>query len=349
MSLIASVIVVGVLGGAQQAKTFRDDDLGLIFQHPASWTLKKQKYSTDLEIPLSDGSKAVVQIFRTSFRQGKDVWQGLQKEVTLQMARHMTRQWEETILGVPLLLSRIDYTEGAQEMSIFVGLLYTATDNKLNFRVNSSAKTAQEAEDAWRAVLLSLRTTNGELPMAEDPNRNGGSQTTGSGGQRITALKPDAKTNIPVRTKNVAHVSALGNAINVYMPDGWTLKVDGDATVIANEKLKGTVQIKFSAGGRSQLASVLNEASESALTRFSIVALRTDQTPTVMKSGSLVASTLRTGKDEKGAEACVWHIVGTLGTIVWQIDYSSSSATALESDRKAMEKLRDYLAVEIAQ
>ena len=349
MSVLACVVAVGALSMAQDTKTFRDEALGLTFQHPAAWTIKKERYSTDFRFKLGDGSEATVQVFRTAFRQEAETWQTLQREVTLQLNRQMVRQWEETILGVPLLLSEIGYDDGSKSMSILVGLLYTRTAEKLNFRLNSTAGASQEAEDTWRGALMTLRTTSGELPLPEDPTLAPTTGSQGSGGQKITTLRPDGSDAAPVRTKNFVKIAKLGNQLDVYMPDGWTLEERDDKLWLVLEKLQGSVELSLSSGSRTSVPVALRAANSSSFGRFKVVSLRDDTEPTVAKSGSTVASTLRVGIDAEKKEVVIWHAVGTLGTIVWRLDYTSASSSDLKADQKSIERLRDLLAVEIAR
>jgi hypothetical protein len=349
MSALACVVAVGALSLAQETKTFRDEALGLAFQHPTAWTIKKEKYSTDFRFTLGDGSEATVQVFRTAFRQEAETWQQLQREVTAQLNRQMVRQWEETILGVPLLLSKIEYNDGSKGMSILVGLLYTRTVDKLNFRVNSTAGGAQGAEEAWRGALMTLRTISGELPLPEDPTLASTTGSQGSSGQKFTTLKPDGGNSEPTRTKNSVRIAKLGNQLDVFLPDGWTLEEREDKTWLKSEKLRGTVEISFTSGSRANVPIVLKAANNSTFDRFKVVSLRDETGPGVAKSGSLVASTLRVGSDADNKEVIVWHAVGTLGTIVWRLDYTCSTSADLKSDQKAIERLRELLAVEIAR
>ncbi len=346
MPLIASVLFIGAL--AQESKTFQSKDLGLIFQHPAAWTIKKAKYSTDMSFPVSDGSIASIQVFNIQFRQEKSMWQQLQREVSEQLRRRVSQQWEEQILGVPLLLTRVEYSDGDKEVSTLVGLLYTATKEKLNFRVTCTAGTVQETENAWRQALVTLRTVDGEMPIPEDPTKPLPNPDKNSSGQTITRLTPEDLNGGPVRTKNVQRIAKLGRQIDVYLPDGWTLVSKDDKVLLSTEKLQSTVELSVTSGGRPQVASVLGDANGSSFDRFKLVSMREDPTPGVRKSGQYVASTLRIGPGAKEGTAIAWHIVGTGGSVVWRIDYAATSEAAYKSDKKLIERLSDYTAVEIA-
>ncbi len=346
MSLIVSAVIFGAL--AQEPKTFQDKELGLTFQHPASWTVKKGKFSTDLSFSMSDGSITSVQVFNIQFRQEKSVWQQLQRDVSEQMRRRVSRQWEEQILGVPLLLTRVDYSDGDREVSALVGLLYTATKQKLNFRVTSTSGTVQDSETAWRQALMTLRTVNGEMPVPEDPTKPLPNPDKTSGGQSITRLTPDDMNGGPVRTKNVHRIARLGLQLNVFLPDGWSVQAPEETISLTIEKLQGSVELSITSGARQQVAGVLANANSSSFERFKLVSLRDDPVPGVKRSGSYVASTLRIGPGAKDGVAVAWHFAGTSGSVVWRIDYFASSEAAYKADKKVIDRLIDLAAVEIA-
>lgn len=345
MSVIAATVLLAL---SQETKTFRDKDLGLIFQYPANWEVKKEKYSTNFEFTAADGSTSQIQVFKTQFRQEKATWQQLQREVSEQMRRRVTRQWEEQILGVPLLLTTIEYSDGEAQRSTFVGLLYTATQEKLNFRVNSTAGTAQQAEDAWRGALMTLRTISGELPVPEDPTKPLPNPDTTDSGRPITRLTPD-DTGDPVRTKNVTRLEKLGQQLDLYLPDGWALKTEDERIWLTSEKLVGSVEFTVTSGGRVQIPAALKAANDSTFDLYKLVTLREDPVPSVLRSGSFVARTLRVGPGMEGGEVVVLHAVGTTGSVIWRLSYKTDSEAKYKQDRKLLDRLIDYTAVEIAR
>lgn len=349
MTTLAAFAILGALPSAQETKAYRDDVLGLIIQHPVSWSVKKRKYDTLFEFELADGGNASIQLFRTSFRQEADRWQELQREVSKQMGRRMARQWVEHILGVPLLLSRIEYSGENEDRTVLVGLLYTATKEKMNFRVNSAARGADEAEKAWRAALMSLRTTSGELPVAEDPTKPLPEPEESAKGQTVFRLREGQGQRAPVRTTNVASMAKLGKQMNVFMPSGWSLETDEDTMHLRHDRLKGSVRMSVQVGGRNQLPDVLRSATRRSFDRFALVMLRDEPKGGLTKAGAFVVSSLRVGESAAGAELCVWHTFGAGEALIWRIDYESSSKADFRSDRRMIRELGQLLAVEIVQ
>lgn len=349
MSVIATALWIAVSPGAVQTKPYRDNALGLIFEHPTAWTVKNERYSTDFSFPLADGTTAVVQLFRTSFRQEKAAWQQIQTDINGQLKRRVARQWEEQILGVPLLMTKIEYSEGGKDVAALIGLLYTATQDKLNFRLVASAGAIDEAEAAWRNVMLSLRTTNGELPIAEDPTRPLPNPVVSGTGRPITTLKPGEGPVEPVRTSNVSKVTKFGAELAVFLPEGWTLEAKEGKMTLLNSSLKGSVELQLFSGGRSLVEPTVRAASKESFEQFSVVTVREDQALALTKAGCAVAGMLRSGTTKEGESLIVWHIVGNNETFIWRLDYTTKAEKDLSQDRKAIDRLRDYFAVEIAR
>ena len=349
MTTLAAFAILGALPSAQETKAYRDDVLGLIIQHPVAWSVKKRKYDTLFEFKLADGSKASIELWRWPFRQESARWQELQREVSEQMGRRMARQWVEHILGVPLLLSRIQYTGQEGDRTVLVGLLYTATKEKMMFRVNSAAGGAEEAEKAWRAALMSLRTTSGELPVAEDPTKPLPGPEKTVKGQTVSTVRAQQSPGVPVRTTNVARLAKLGRQMNVFMPNGWSLETDDDKLSLRHDRLKGSVRMSVQVGGKNQLPDVLRSAVTGSFDRFTLVTLRDEPTGALTKAGAFVVTSLRVGESESGAELCVWHTFGAGDALIWRIDYESSSKADYRSDRRMIRELGQLLAVEIVQ
>jgi hypothetical protein len=235
-------------------------------------------------------------------------------------------------------------------MSALVGLLYTATSEKLNFRVTSSRFAAQEAEAAWRNVLMTLRTVSGELPVAEDPTRPNPNPTTNNSGSAkpVLVLKPGDGME-PVRTKNVAQISRLGAQLNVFLPDGWKLDEKDDKITLTNPDVKSGVNLTLTSATKAELEAALRTAEKESFPRFNVVTLREGVSLKTMKSGSPVSDALRVGQTKEGAYLVVWHILGNAESVVWRADYECGSEAQFKKERKAIERLRDLLVVEIAK
>lgn len=172
-------------------------DLALIalsFNCPKDWvvTVDKKK-NVKIVFPVPSGSTAAtVEIFPTNFVGEKDQWQLIQAEFVRTSKRELVRQWEEEILGVPLLLTRANFLDGTTQRSTVNALLYNDSARKMWFRLTAAPEDFDSADYAWRTALQSLRTFSGAPLKAQVPG-----------------VKPDPKKQpeeLPTRPPNVTQI-----------------------------------------------------------------------------------------------------------------------------------------------
>lgn len=170
MGLTTTVLASILLGMGQEGektKTFKDPATDLIFDYPQSWGMKTDKYATTFTFTVKNQS-VLVRLLRTDQRYPAGHWQSSVKMVEETNKNEVLKQWEEELLGVPLLLTRYREQKGAVRSIVLVGLLYARTAEKMSFRLISPEPVADEAEAVWRNVLMSTRTVSGKLPEKED-------------------------------------------------------------------------------------------------------------------------------------------------------------------------------------
>ena len=139
----------------QDTQTYSDIQLGLSFSHPSTWIIEKplvakntkkgRKLASDagtvhFRIPLTGAvDDADLIIVRAAFSGSPDTWQKVQMDANQNLKRQVERQWQQEILGVPLLLTKIDYSENGSSKVTLTGLLYNDSPNKLLFRLTGPA------------------------------------------------------------------------------------------------------------------------------------------------------------------------------------------------------------------
>lgn len=345
MLTIAVCIALSEQVSQQGTKVYRDPAMGLTFQRPANWEFKKNKYGEQFEFSVADGSFAVVQIFKTKFRQTTETWQDLQSQVATQMNRKVTKQWEEQILGVPLLMTRIEYSENSTEKATIVGLLYSSTQEKLNFRINSSFATIDEAENSWRQALLSLRTLSGELPKKDDPTKPLIKADVNEKGQRIVRyreedIKPTAKP------ANGATIFALGRKVAVVLPKGWTIEQSGDEAILKSPSFSTPIVLTIIPGGAPHAETAISESNSQSISGFHVVSLREESGWKRNKVGAQTISSMRTGKVSHGKTLSVLILAGTYEGLVWHYQYSNTDEKQFKSDKKLLDDLIQNLNLE---
>ncbi len=347
MTILAAVLAGAMVAPVQETKEFRHKELGLIFQHPVEWQVEKKKYQTDFYFEVGEGEPAKVSVHAMDFREDASKWQEFQAQVVTDMKRTVDQQWEETILGVPLLLTRSSFEINGGQQTHVNGLLYSATKAKLNFRIESSSQASSQAEEEWRKVLLSLRTVSGKMPQPENPtvplpeddlSVEPPSRTT------LSSEKEEAK----IERGELRHeVAGLGRTIVVLTNPGWKVEKTGDSDFLKHEDLKGSLKLSFVAGSPTQATARLRQASSSTLDRFSVVSLRKDEKPKSAASGAVVTSSIRKGQDADEQDLVVWHIIGAGEVVMYSLTYESSDFDALKADQKLINALIKTMFVEV--
>ncbi|MCH7902976.1 MAG: hypothetical protein IH944_00240 [Armatimonadetes bacterium] len=338
MTLVATLIGIASLAGMQETVEYRDKDLDIILRHPKEWRVDRKRLFTQFRIPLSDGTTGIVELYAVEFRQSASDWQAMQKKVQEDIGRIVERQWQEEILGVPLLLTRIRSSTPNGDQITIAGLLYSATAKKMNFRVIAPVESADEADQAWRSLLLTLRTISGKLPLPEDPTKPLPSEGSGSDTTVSTYSATTGPPKVPVRGEQVLTVDALETKITLWLPRDWSVGQDGDRRWIEIDGLKGKIELEFQAGGRAQALTRVRRATINDLKRFKIVRLRDEPKGAYKPSGAYVVSSLRIGETDSG-ELCLWTIVGAGSTVIYKLRYESTSLADYKDDRKVIEKL----------
>lgn len=350
MSMLA--LIIGASFQAQM-KTFSNPELDLSFQHPANWKVQTgKKGDTKIEIPLAGGGKATLELFAVAFREPAERWQEYQLMANQNLKRTIDRQWQEEILGSPLLMTRIFYTAKQEPMSTLVGLMYRAFPKKLNFRLTSPSSVYEEAEKSLREALLSLRTVTGQMPEAENPDRI---VETPVKPPKVDKPKPvtvlSAKDPNPgrlYRGRVKIATKAAGKDVLLLLPDGWTATPDGNRYTLTRKGLKGTARIEVAGTLDSPSADrALLAESARALAEFAVVTLR-DEPPTMTtKAGARLQSIRREGKTAAESQV-VLNAVGASGEFYWLLEYRVADPKLYKKDAGALEGLLEGTSVILA-
>lgn len=328
---ITALLFVSLLSQAADQVVYRDTKLGLQFEHPKSWKIRRDRLSAILEIPISQGQTASVQLFNAKYKGTIDDWQLVQTEINRSMKRTVERQWQEDLLGVPLLLTKISYLEASRPTVALVGLLYSSFEEKMHFRLTSSAEVSEQAESQWREALLTLRTITGELPSVENPNLPSIKPTPE---KPTTVLKPSEAKNTPERgTEPFALANGTTN-FRLLLAKGWSVQ-DGK---LLHPALKGELTVEAFLGLPEDAGEKLLNSAKATLPDFESVSLREDPKPEVARSGGIVGRVFRVGSS-KGAPVVRGSIVGYCEGVYWVASYRSSDASTYRRDRALMDDL----------
>ncbi|MBS1707224.1 MAG: hypothetical protein JSS65_00730 [Armatimonadetes bacterium] len=326
------------LAQAKDLKPYRDESLGLEFRHPKSWNVRKERLFTVIEFKTKSGQPVKLQLIDTAYRSDADKWQGLQRDISETSKRQVLRQWTEELLGVPLLLTKTSEVVGADTRVTLIGLLYSRTVEKLNFRLTCSGSAADEAEAEWREALLTLRTVSGAIPAPETP------------GTKVEApvkpTKPKREDVWNPKTKNVPKVEKSSNRQRVdkwdyFMPDGWVVKGE-EAT---HPKLKGKVTLRAANGSPVTARNSWLRVGGQSLQEFVKVDHREEVAPYPNRAGVGILVGRRWGAASTGPLFAVYAI-GWLDDKFWALDYRAASKADYEADKDLVQDLIDRMSVE---
>lgn len=333
--------------------------LQLKFSCPKAWELTtNKKGESRILIPIENTSdRAVVEVLPVSFRSDPDVWQLSEVGINKTMKRTVERQWQEEILGVPLLLTKVSYDDKGSQKTSETGLIYSLGFSKMMYRITASPASFDKVDYEWRQVLQTLRTWDGSMPSAENPSVKI---------DRKVAV-PDAlkKDDIPHPTipheinalpKTKLLKSPVGASLQVgdkkldlHIPGGW--KVDSDKQggfILHNAALSGPLTVTVAASAGTDSANIaLYKASGVSLQDFTKVAVRDESLPRPNKAGTSIAKIWRSGTSAKGdlytCEAC-----GDCGEYYFLVSYRADNASRWASDRRAIDELLDRMSLEPA-
>lgn len=352
MEILAAAAILAAQD--QPTKTYEDKELGLSFQYPEAWRMEKDRLFTRFEIPLASGATAEVRLFKTTFSQKPEDWQNVQADVADSIGRTIDRQWQEVILGVPLLLTKT--TQGTPPESTLTGLLYTATEKKMHYRLNTPADQFDEAKNKWSAVLNSLRTASGDLPTAEDPSRpranpeEGAEQPTAPAPteRKVHVLEPPNPTGTQVaKGKQAIDVSIQGIACKLFVSEGWRFTNTAEGWTAHHPDLSGSLSMSVAAGTAQDARRSTVRDSAQSLQRFSKVERRYEPRPKGTKAGALLATIERTGEGDDGWLRVI-HASGSRGNYYWKAIYRSNGSEGAEKDVQLLNQLFDLAVVEPA-
>lgn len=343
MMAAAGLIFLTTLG--QSTQTFQDKETGLTFSYPSNWEYRKERLYSVFEIPLEGGRKANVQVLNVAFRQEQAAWQTAQADVAKTMNRTVERQWDEVILGVPLLLTQLSFKEGDTSMSSLVGLLYSRSGSKLSFRLTSTAEGYTQAEGLWRSALNTLRTISGDLPTVEDPTKPpSGSPIRQPNEPKVTSI-PAPKVQAPKLPRGVKQepMEVLGQKLQITLPRSWSVVKKESSYVLTREGWDGEVVLDFGAGGILEMRKAVINLSNSKGASFGSIAFRSEEGPDLNAAGANVFQIERRGKLKGEGETLgpdEMHLTtgGHAGLYYWVTFLNSQPG---KTQRKATDHLKE--------
>lgn len=361
--IFSAVVFRPAMQDAQNTQNYTDPQLGLSFAHSSAWILEKpnvpkgtkknrrknQDDSVHFRIPLTGAVEdADLVIMRAGFSGPPETWQKIQTDTNTNLHREVERQWQQDILGVPLLLTRINYAENGVNRTTLTGLLYNDAPSKLLFRLTGPASDFDKAQFQFDQAMQTLRTTNNELPKAQDPNAPPSQKTAKTddrGAKHVlyTAPAPAPPKLAPV----VIPLVVSTKKVELRVPKGWTADhVDGNTLELHTPELPYPLKVKLASTLDSDPpATALLTASADSLKDFTSVVRRDDTKPVVNEGGCAVASIWRTGKGANG-ELVSMEAAGTCGDFYFVATCRPVPGPSFAAQRKALEQLLQGISIQ---
>jgi|GEM_PF-1562304 len=281
------------------------------FDYPKTWQVTNDKKGDSrFLIPIPNSSdRAVVEISSVSFRGEAEQWQVIEVGNSKTLKQDVERQWDEEILGVKLLLTKVNYTEEGTPKTSETGLLYTFGFNKLMFRITAEPSEFDQVDHDWRKVLQTLRTWDGEMPTPEDPTKKIERKEVKPGFRADEVAHPQVphdvhttKTAKPVQSPVATTLEFAGKKIDLRIPAEWKVESTKDMGFRLNcSGMEGPVDmVLYPLDGADPPELALQKNSAAALNDFASVAFREESLPVTNRAGASVAWILRSGANAKG-------------------------------------------------
>jgi hypothetical protein len=353
MPLLTSLIAAAVLGQQtapppKEVKTFVDKFSGVMFDYPKEWRYRKERLYSKIEFPLADGKKAEVQLLSSDFRQSKQQWQDIQVEINTSVLRQVEGQSEELVLGVPLLLTKLNYKEENKELSTLVGMLYSKTPEKFTFRLTAPTANYAEAETIWRGVMNSLRPIGDKLPEIEvegsvdvRPVPDSGNSDT-----KTIILKPEepgSKQNLKGLRKTSVTVGEA--PMDLWLPKGWEVAPAETKFSLTSKGLKGKVIFETVVGGVPEAQASVLDRMNTSMARFTAITLRKEYEVKGTKAGCALVRAERIGSEGE-TPLVVVYAAGVRGETHWLLTYEVKSVDDWKDDQDKLAQLFDGMVLQ---
>ncbi|MHB8635016.1 MAG: hypothetical protein ACYC96_00925 [Fimbriimonadaceae bacterium] len=288
--------------GAAGKDYFTVRGTGFAFVLPPSWKVKTTKLEQMLTIPTAaKHGPAVMHFYTVDYRYKTSDWQDTQIAVAGEFKRSIDRQWQEEILGIPLALTKTSGVDahGVPDV-VLTGLLYSATKNKMLFRLTCSAEDFDVANAAWREAFQTLRTTDGSTPEPDDPTKRLSKtelEAKPPAPLPVTILGSGSKSPKLIKGSVVVAGTAGGKHALIRLPLGWSASVQKDGSwLVSAHELSGPMTMSLASTLDSDPASTaLLKLSANSLNQFVSVKDRTDIQDKLNKAGGLVNAVYRQG------------------------------------------------------
>jgi hypothetical protein len=345
--IAAAALAVAPVAMAQETVVFSENNLGLQFNHPATWKIaKRERGTTTFHLPTASGQNAELLVMRTVFRREADLWQDGQRQVNRQLQRDVVRQWEQLIMGVPMLFTRINYVENGRAVSVLTGLYYTRSQEKMWLRLTAPQAEYDNVSYEFHQAMETLRTFDGRAPLVEDPRVQIDTTTKAQAPLPPPKVLDDGRKETgAVVPPNKASLRLANRDLDVHYPDGWTAKVEQNRVTLTNPALdKPVVVVVHSTLDSDPPLRALFKLSSTTLEVMNKVDSRQDRNTAPNRAGAQLTSVWRTGTTT-GGTLSAFEAVGQSGNFYFLTSYRQTNPDRVAAERRLIESLVDNLTI----
>lgn len=343
-------LALGLSQAGAPVATYAEPRAGVQLSYPTAWNLKKNKRGGGvLTMTLPGGGQATVALNTSTYRGTVEEWEALQKQVAEQGKRTFREQDDQELLGVPLVLTAVDYSEGVKERTALTGLLYTRTNEKFTFILVADRDAFADARVVFQPVLESLRTFDGAAPKPETPGATIDPKAEIPAKPTPPPTRPRVFPDDRNRAPDQDFVSPpfkIGERSAVVLgSDELQIATEGSVTTVRRGDAALALTLSLPADAASPTAALVGAANEE-LALFDTVAVREDGLFRKNRAGANVATVLRRGT--KGGSEKVRLLVLLDATDLYglaQLEWPSFAA--YRKDRKAVLDLIDRVSLRL--
>lgn len=329
--------VAAALMAQASTKEWTNPTTDIKLKYPSAWAMRRDKYVDELKFEIS-GKTVRVELTGIEMNFPPAHWQDVMREINTNNNRTVLRQWEEELLGVPVILTRVRDTSKSEAEITVTGLLMSVRPQKFMYRLYAPEGVADEAEKQWSAVLLTADSVSGKLPsepLPVDPNGSNNNQTSGNntaGSGNVQVLRP--QNGPPKKTVRGPFRVSLDDQRGtfLYLPNGWQL---GDSKV-----LNSSVEVAFGHGlGDAKAAeSAWLKVCGQGLSRLDRVTSRTEPEAKWFSSGYKGTYLERKGI-ANGQEEIQWVAYGSAMGFYFTYSWTGTESAYKDAKDRLLELL----------
>lgn len=353
MKTLSILLASTLIFAGQDKLTYTNPDLNLVFDYPKTWTLTTKSNEANAFIPIEGTEQhAKLEIRAAVYFQDPDTWQTVQADLAKSTRREMVRQWQEELLGVPMLMTRTQYTEDGVDTTRQTGMMYSATRKKLVYHLAAPTKEFDKVEANFKQALQSLRTIDGSMPKPEVPGREKGEGFIEGVVTRppLIMRPPEATPKEFIKAPVTVATTAGGQNLVLRLPTGWTAeKGEGEKFTLKHPSVSTPVVVTVQSTLDSDNPErALIKATAADLASFAKVDKREDTRRRTNKAGATLVTSWRSGTTADG-QLFTADAAGLSGDFYWMLAAKWTSPQAYKSDAPMIQALIQEMSVEPAQ